>query len=501
MEHISTFQWQALTPELIILASVALLFILDLLWKENLSRKWLAGLGMLAILFAAIEVVNQFGKEPIQLLQDTFRMDGFSSALKLILLTGTAFVFVFSLIERENKKAEGEYYYLLLTALLGGMMLVSAADLIALYVGLELMALSSYILVGLPKHRETSSEAAWKYIILGSASSAFIIYGMSFLYGVTGSTNLFAISQKVMEQVGGPFENYLLLALFLMMVGFGFKIATAPFHMWTPDVYQGSMTPITAFLAVVSKAAAFGMVFRTLIIAYAPFTQTEVWYEIITWLLMLIAALSMIIGNTVALMQTNVKRFIAYSSIAHAGYLLVPFAMIGYVGYAVFTSFFYYMIAYLLMTMGTLVIIEWVTRNSGTGELRDFAGLYHRSPWLAISMTILLISLAGLPITAGFFGKLEIIMEAIKGTQFWLAGVMIITTVISYYYYFRVIRQMYFRMEKEKNSMSVSWPVTTLVLICLVGTIALGVWPDLLLNPLKQLDLPSSFSMLDSTPK
>lgn len=498
MEQIGTIQWQALTPELIILASVALLFILDFLLKEKTSRKWLAGIGILAIALATVAVVRQFGNDPVQLLQDTFRMDHFSSTFKLILLTGTAFVFLFSLIEQENKKAEGEYYTLLLAALLGGMMLVSAADLITLYVGLELMALSSYILVGLPKHRAASSEAAWKYIILGSASSAFIIYGMSFLYGVTGSTNLFTISQKVMEQVGGPFESYLLLSLFLMMVGFGFKIATAPFHMWAPDVYQGSITPVTAFLAVVSKAAAFGMVFRTFIIAYAPFTQTEVWYEIITWLLMLIAALSMIVGNTVALMQTNIKRFIAYSSIAHAGYLLVPFAVIGYVGYSVFTSFFYYMVAYLLMTMGALIIIEWVTRNSGSGELRDFAGLYHRSPGLAIAMTILLISLAGLPITAGFFGKLEIIMEAIKGTQFWLAGVMLVTTIISYYYYFRVIRQMYFRTEKDKEPMSVPWPVTTLVVICIIGTIALGVWPDLLLNPLKQLDLPSSFMMLEA---
>jgi len=501
MEQIGTIQWQALTPELIILAAAALLSILDLVWKENVSRKWLAGLGILAAILAGTAAIRQMGEQPIQFLQDTFRVDALSLTMKVILLAGTVLVLLFSLIERENRKAEGEYYYLLLAALLGGMMMVSSADLITLYVGLELLALSSYILVGLPKHRLASSEAAWKYVVLGGVSSAFILYGMSFLYGLTGSTNLFAINQKMIELLGGPYENLLLLSLFLMTVGFGFKIAAAPFHMWTPDVYQGSATPVTAFLAVVSKAAAFGMVFRTLVVAYFPFFQTGLWFEIVAWLFMLIAAVSMVIGNTVALMQTDAKRFIAYSSIAHAGYLLVPFAVFGYVGFNALSSFFYYVVAYLLMTTGALAIIEWVTRNAGTGDIRAFAGLYHRSPGLAIAMTIFLISLAGFPVTAGFFGKFAILMEAIKSTQIWLAAVMIVTTVISYYYYFRVIRQMYFRTEDEKPRLSVSWPITLLVFIGLAGTLLLGILPDLLMGPMNHLDFQSGFMMIESAPK
>ncbi|MBA4541823.1 NADH-quinone oxidoreductase subunit N [Thermoactinomyces daqus] len=498
MEHtLLDFNLRVMAPELIIVSAAALLVILELLLKESTSRNWIGWLGLLAVIAAGVSVGMEFGHPPYQILNDSYRVDSFSLAFKALLLGGGGLTILFSLAggKNEQPKPKGEYYILLLAALLGGMMMVSSADLLALYVGLELLSLSSYILVGINKRDRHSNEAAWKYVVLGGVSSAFLLYGMSFLYGLTGATNLFAIQGKMVEMVATQDQAYIYVSLFLMMVGFGFKIATAPFHTWTPDVYQGSPTPVTIFLAVVSKAAAFALVARVLLIAYLPLVSTGAWNEIVSWLLMILAACSMIIGNTAALRQTNAKRLLAYSSIAQAGYVLVPLSTLGFVGFDLFPSLFYYLCAYLFMTAGAFAVADCIAKSCKNDQISAFAGLSRRSPWLAGVMTIFLISLAGFPVTAGFFGKFYLLTSAVGSNQAWLAAAMILTTIVSYYYYFEFIRQMYFRApDLAAPRVSVSWAAWAVLAIGVTGTLALGLFPDLLLHELGKIDWHSAFA-------
>jgi NADH-quinone oxidoreductase subunit N len=494
------FDLRVMAPELVIVSAAALLSIIDLLLKESRSRKVIGWFGLAAVVLAGVFVAMAFGHEPYQILADTYRIDSFSLMFKAILLAGTAGVFLFSLAsgKEEWKSREGEYYYLLLTALLGAMVMVSSADLITLFVGLELLSLSSYILVGIRKERGEANEAAWKYVVLGGVSSAFILYGMSFAYGLAGSTNLFEISRRFAEGMGGSGHLFIYLSLFLMMVGFGFKVAFVPFHMWAPDVYQGASTPIAAFLAIVSKTAAFAFIIRVLLVAYSPLMSDASWMEVVSWMLMIVAALSMILGNTIALRQTNAKRLMAYSSIAQAGYLVVPFATIGLVPFDLFPSMLFYLVAYLFMTFGAFVVIEFVTKDRGHGGISAFAGLSRRSPWLAAAMTLFLISLAGLPLTAGFFGKFYLITSTLFNNQEWLAAVMILTTIVSYYYYFGIVRQMYFLPPYSDQKVPVPWLATIAILLGVGGTIGLGLFPEPLLTFIGELDWTSVLSIASS---
>lgn len=481
MDKISEINWMLLAPELIIVAAAALLSIIDLLLDRKISRRYIGIFSLLAVVCAGIYVVRQFHVSE-QLLQETYILEPFSAMIKLLILSGVACVILLSLAGKRQtlQSCEGEYYYLLLTATLGGLVMVSSFDLITLFVGLELLSISSYILVGIRKKNAGSAEAAWKYVVLGSVSSAFILYGMSFLYGLTGSTNLNEIKLQIVSVVQNGYGLYIYLALFLMILGFGFKIASAPFHTWAPDVYQGAYTPVTSFLAVVSKIAAFGLVLR-IFYAYLPLIYFGEWQAMIQPLLLILAALSMIVGNTVALMQTNAKRVLAYSGIAQMGYLLIPLAMLDHPGNVlVLPSTFYYLIAYLLMTIGTFAILFLVTEDADNEEISAFAGLYQRSPLLAFLLSIFLISLAGFPITAGFLGKFYILLNTLhSSTQFiWVAIVMISTTIISYFYYFRFIRQMYFRAPASSQPLRTPWSVRFILLIGIVGTVGLAIMPN-----------------------
>ncbi|MEW9032288.1 MAG: NADH-quinone oxidoreductase subunit N, partial [Planifilum fimeticola] len=414
------YDWTVMAPELILVAAAALMTLIDLVMKERWDRRWLGALGLAAVLAAGAFVVTGFGGKPYEILGNTYRVDDFALTFKALILGGTALVLLLSFahLGREEVQDQGEYYYLLLSAALGGMIMASSADLITLFVGLELLSISSYILVGVRKKRTDSGEAAWKYVILGGASSAFILYGMSFLYGMAGSTNLFVVQQRLVEAYTQGYESFVYLSLFLMIVGFGFKVASAPFHTWA---YQGAPTPVTGFLAVVSKTAAFAFVFRILIVAYLQPFQMGMWLEIAGPLLLILAGASMIVGNAVALRQTNAKRLLAYSSIAHAGYLLVPLAVWGF---SFFESTLYYLLAYLLMTIGAFAVLMIVEKNEKSEDIAAFAGLYQRSPLLAVAMTILLVSLAGIPVTAGFFGKFYILVNALSSAKLWIALIM-----------------------------------------------------------------------------
>lgn len=477
---LSNVNWMYLAPELIILSAAALLLIIDLLLKPNVSRRYFGIFSLISLIWAGIYVGWLFDKKE-RLLGDTYLLDSFSATVKILILIGVAFVILITLASnrRDFEAVEGEYYYLLLLATLGGMVIVSSADLITLFVGLELLSISSYILVGIRKKSQSGSEAAWKYLVMGSVASAFILYGMSFLYGFTGSTNLFTIKSETLQISQSGYILYIYLALFFIIFGFGFKIASAPFHTWAPDVYQGAYTSITSFLAVVSKIATFCFIFRFFI---------GEWHVILQPILLIIACVSMIVGNTVALMQTSVKRLMAYSGIAQIGYLLIPLAILGNF---FMESTFYYLLAYLIMTMGAFAILFLVTEDANSDEISAFAGLYHRSPLLALLMSVFLISLSGFPITAGFLGKFYILMDTLHSSvQYgWLAAIMILTTIISYFYYFRLIRQMYLRRPNQQASFQMPWSIGLVVLISFIGTIGLAVMPDWIMTIFSQIKM------------
>lgn len=474
------YQWSYLLPEITILVCATLLSLIDLFMGKKTSRAVLGWLAIAGVVLAGVFVFSNVNSldQPYSFMADMYRIDDYGNAFKLIFLAGVAFTLILSqsYLKKGEITHQGEYYYLLLTGLLGAMVMASSADLITLFVGLELLSISSYVLVGMRKSKLRSNEAAFKYVVSGGIATAVTLFGMSYLYGLTGTTSLYQLAERIATAYTNGFSFLVLLSFALMVVGLGFKIATVPNHMWAPDVYQGAPTPVTAFLAVVSKAAGFALVFRLLLLTfYGVFQQSED----LGLYLSFVAGLSMIIGNTMAIRQTNVKRMMAYSGIAQAGYLLVPFVTL--------TAFFFeqitfYLFAYLLMSFGAFAIIMVVTRDQGTEELKAFAGLYHRAPFLALSMTVFLLSLAGIPVSAGFFGKFYIFLSSIATKHYWLSAVMIGASVISYYYYFGIIRQMYMRPGQTEARLKAPLGVVFVVAITLIATLAFGIVPEVANN-------------------
>lgn len=491
-----------LAPELTIVITAVILSLLDLFMPKQISRTILAWLSIIGIAISTLFVVYFIGMlnpsdaaeavKPISLLNDSYRLDDFANLFKLFILIGSAMILFMSIgsLKREEIHHRGEYYYLFLPAILGAMIMVSSGDLITLYVGLELLSITTYILVALRKFNHQSNEAAFKYIVTGSIASAFILYGMSFLYGLSGSTNVMEINYAL-QQLDSSFSALIYVSFFLMLTGFGFKIAAAPFHAWAPDVYQGSATPVTAFLAVVSKAAGFAIMFRVLYNVFYPGTGVTAGMPIhddIFLALMVLAAVAMIVGNTMALRQKVTKRLLAFSGIANAGYLLVPLGIeLGGMRIDIFSELFFYLVAYYFMTLGALAVLMVVSRDNDDPKISAFAGMYHRSPALAIGMLILLLSLAGIPFTGGFFGKLYILLGAVRVQEYWLALVMIITSIISYYYYFGIIRQMFMRPGHGLQALKPTVPLAITIWICVIATVVMGIFPQWVLEAINRV--------------
>jgi NADH-quinone oxidoreductase subunit N len=330
LETLQQFNWSAMTPEFIILGVSALLTLLDLFMPKNMDRKILGWIGIAAIFAAIVSVLGMVGGPVTSILDNSFRLDSFAMAFKLLLLAGAGLVLFLAISYQAKDGLEeyrGEFYYLFLSALLGAMIMTSSGDLITLFIGLELLTVSSYILAGIKKYHLQSNESAMKYVINGGISTAITLFGMSYVYGLTGSTNLLEIASRL-STVTDTQQGYLLTLAFLMIfVGLSFKLAAAPFHMWAPDVYQGAPTPVTAFLSVVSKTAGFVIVLRILLSVFGSAASVgnpdrPILLEMQDYIAF-IAGATMIIGNVVALKQSNIKRMFAYSSIAHAGYILV----------------------------------------------------------------------------------------------------------------------------------------------------------------------------------
>jgi NADH-quinone oxidoreductase subunit N len=489
LDTLLSFEWGTMTPEFIILGIATALSVLDLFMPKHVDRKVLGWIGFIGVLAALVSLVMLIGQETTSILYDTFRLDSFAIAFKLILLVGAALVMLLAIDFNHNEGLEqykGEFFYLFLAALLGAMMMASSGDMITLFVGLELLSISSYILAGMRKRNLQSNESAMKYVINGGISTAITLFGMSYVYGLAGTTNLKGIA-TVFGGISDPQQVYILgLAFFMIFVGLSFKLASAPFHMWAPDVYQGAPTPVTAFLSVVSKTAGFVIMIRILlsIFGYIPVTedgqQMPLLFAVQDYIAFL-AGITMIIGNVIALRQRNIKRMFAYSSIAHAGYILVALTAMSFV---TFDSIWFYLLAYVLMNLGAFAIIQLITMKTGSEDISHFAGLYRRAPLLAVAMGIFILSLAGIPGTAGFIGKLNIFMGALMVDQahYVLVSIMIATTVVSYFYYFGIMTQMFFRPAADDAKIALPAGTVAVIVITAAATILFGVMPNVALD-------------------
>jgi NADH-quinone oxidoreductase subunit N len=369
----------------------------------------------------------------------------------------------------------GELYPLILFTVVGMMLMASGTDLMTIFLGLEVMSVSLYVLAGFNRANRKSNEAGLKYFLLGAFSTGFLLYGMALTYGATGTTRIATIAVQV-GQMSLPSANIMLLSgMLLMITGFAFKVAAVPFHMWTPDVYEGAPTPMTAFMSAGPKAAGFAAALRILLVAFP--TMVADWSQLF-WIL---AVLTMTVGNITALRQDNIKRMLAYSSIAHAGYCLVGFASGNPTGTA---GILFYMLSYTFMNIGAFAIIILVgKKGESNGNVSDFTGFGFKHPVLAVAMTVFLFSLAGIPPTAGFIGKFYLFSGAVQQGYIWLAIIGVLNSAASVYYYLRVMVFMYMKDPTEEfDWMQVSAPIALSLIISICGTLIPGVVPSLILQ-------------------
>ncbi|HEU4964752.1 MAG TPA: NADH-quinone oxidoreductase subunit N [Bacilli bacterium] len=487
--------WHVMAPEIVLVLCGFAILLFDLFVSKATARRWSPWLGVISLVIALVMVIYNFGvvsdaapgDPSLQVSNMLYMLDDFGNIFKVIFIGGTLLTMLMSIdyLKHNPDIKAPEYTYLLLFALVGAMVMASSYDLITLFIGLELLSISSYVLVAIRRNNAKSTEGAMKYLVIGSIASAVALYGMSFLYGVTGQTNI-AIGSQYIAQMWVDMKPLLILSFLLMLIGFGVKIALVPFHMWAPDTYEGAPNPITSFLSVVSKAAGFALILRTFVFGFArEFNEVSIY-------LLVLAAVTMVVGNIAALAQRNIKRLLAYSSVAQAGYLLVPLAVLGHGSgedaiWLAFGETSFYLFAYLFMTMGAFALLTAITREAGNETIDAFRGLYHRAPFQAVAMGIFMLSMAGMPITAGFFGKFYILVGAINTGYFWLAGLLFLTSAIAFYYYFRVLKAMFMKDSASQTQQPLPWSIRTVVWVGLVGTIVLGVLPNLFLDVLNTL--------------
>ncbi|MGQ9713474.1 MAG: NADH-quinone oxidoreductase subunit N [Anaerolineae bacterium] len=461
----------AIAPPLVVLLA-ALGVILADLWVRD--KRWLAFLGLVGVVAAAVVGLAFRGSVGDAALdfQGMARLDSLAVVLDLVLAVVAGLALLISLDYLDRKAVHyGEYYALLLLATAGMMWMAGATDLLVVFLGLEIFSIALYVLVAFTREEVRSLEGALKYFLLGAFASGFFLYGIALTYAATGTTRLERVV-AFLSQSGGP-APILLLAGGMLLVGFAFKLALVPFHMWAPDAYQGAPTSVTAFMSVGVKAAGFGALARVLLYAF-PGLQTY-W----VWPVAVLALLTMTLGNLAALAQGSLKRMLAYSSIAHAGYILVGVAA----GGDGLGGVLFYLMAYALMNVGAFaVVLALEGREDLDLTLEAVAGLGRRHPWLTAAMTIFLLSLTGMPPLAGFLGKLYVFSAAVKNGLLWLAIAGVLNAVVSAFYYLRVVLVMAFRpLEGERHPASCPALRTALVLSA-VGTVILGLWPSPLLQ-------------------
>ena len=459
-------------PELILVVFAIGAILLDLVNKgKNTERvAYLALAGVAATLIAVIAI----GSSEQSLFLGMVRLDSFAVFFKILILGATAVTIIFSIKSEElDPRMKGEYYALLIAVTFGMFLMVSSTNLLMIFISLETVSLTSYILAGFLTHNPRSSEAAFKYITYGAVASGTMLFGLSLLFGLTGTGDVVQISSRLTEMfsAGEAYPLVVLVIITFILAGIGYKMASVPFHMWSPDVYEGAPIPITAFLSVASKAAGFGLFIR---LFYSTFQASDI-VGSVDWSLMLaiVSALTMTLGNLAALPQQNVKRLLAYSSIAHGGYLLMGATLLTPDG---IHAILFYFIAYLFMNLGAFFVVVLIANELGSETIDGYRNLWSRAPFVAVSMAIFLFSLTGIPPFAGFFGKWLLFTAVIKQELYWLAVVGLLNSVVSLYYYARIIKAMFLETSDETDAISFSWGNLALLVVFVVPTFVIGFW-------------------------
>ncbi len=463
-----------LSPEITLTIFALLVLGLDLAFKR--LKDALAYVAIGGLILAIVVTALLFGTQG-SLFSEMLTVDPFALYFKIIACLTTGLVILSSIAFMETKTPyRGEFYGLLLLATLAITLLAGASDLVMIYLSLEFLSLTSYVLVGYLRGDPKSSEGGIKYFLYGAVTSAVMLYGISLLYGITGSTNLAEIRNALLFPPSPAASTpwLILPAVIFMLAGFGFKISLVPFHQWTPDAYEGAPTPIAAFLSVGPKAAGFAILIRVFLTAL-PTYQID-WVAILSG----ISLVSMTFGNLVAIQQTNIKRMLAYSSIAQVGYILLGVVAAGPETYGI-TGVLLFILAYLFTNLGAFVAVVAFSHVTGSDEIADYAGLIRRAPLLAAALVVFFASLAGIPLTGGFLGKLFVFGAAIQMGQkvfYFLAVAGVLNSIISLYYYFNVVRLMFFLPAKDETSLQIPRSLVLAMTVTMAMTLVMGLYPQ-----------------------
>jgi NADH-quinone oxidoreductase subunit N len=500
-------------PELIICVLGVVVMMVDAFGKP--SQRWVTGsisLAGLAAAAASSAWLWTSWRGPVTAFNGMIVLDELRLGFTLVFLVVSALTILISMVWVEDERLPaGEFHSLLMFATAGMMFMASAGDLVIVFLGLEILSIATYVMCGFRRTDVRSNESSMKYFILGSFSSAFLLYGIALTYGATstaaglpGTTNIGEIARRLPE---AQYPLLLFAGAAMMLVGFGFKIATAPFHVWTPDVYEGAPTPVTAFMAAGPKAAGFASFLRVFVFAF-PFVVATAHGSVAgqlhnAWLeaLVVLAILTMTIGNVVAIAQNNVKRMLAYSSIAHAGYALIGFIAAGAAANpeqrkTAIAAVIFYLLAYAVMNLGAFAVVQLIARaGDRRTEVEDYNGIGIKSPWLAFSLSLFLLSLFGMPLTAGFIGKVMVFRAALDQGYFVLVVIGVLNTAISAYYYLRLIIVMFFRERTtEWSAPPITASIALALVITILGVVYLGLFPDRVIHAL-QSKTPVSLSL------
>ena len=475
-------QVSSFLPELWLVGASILLLLVDLVRKGKESKGllyWIAGLGTLGALVSLSCVggnciFSGSPSTPVAAFSGFLKTDSLAAFFKLIILLATLISVLMTVryFKTHPTFYEGEFLAILLFSAAGASALASAQEIITLYISLETLTISSYLLASFLKKDKGSNEAGMKYLLLGAFSSALLLLGFSYVYGLTGTTVLSDVAKGLAAQTPSPLQ---VLAVILVIAGLAFKISLAPFHMWTPDVYEGAPTPVTAFLSVASKTAGFAAFVRLFWVGLSAPSVTPVWVALFG----VLAAMSIILGNLEALPQRNIKRMMAYSSIAQAGYVSTGFLAGGRLG---LTAVLFYLFVYLFANLGAFLAIVIVSHKTGSDQIEDYAGMWKRSPLIGVVLLVCLLSLAGVPPFAGFSGKWYLFGAAVKTGYTWLALVGMVFSVISLYYYLQVVRQALVSDAKDASPIEMNRLEQLVLIICVLFTVTLGFWPAPIMN-------------------
>lgn len=454
----------AILPEILMVILGLLVMGLDLVYRKERSRSlgwWTAG--GLAVIFVVSLAVARPGEDSQEMWGGMIRSDWLGFTFTLLFIFGAAITSLFAM-EIKQAGQQGEFYLLLLVATVGMSFMAISADLIILFLAIETTSIPLYILAGFLKTDKKSTESGFKYLLFGAMTSAIMLYGFSLLFAFAGTTNIYELAQGFMA--GKVSVGLILGALILVLVGLGFKTSVVPFHFWAPDVYEGASTPVAGFLSTASKAAGFAVLMRVLIAAFPMVAPS--WVTILA----VVSVATMTLGNAIALAQKNIKRMLAYSSIAHAGYVLIGVAAMSTLGT---TAAVFYLIVYVITNLAAFGLVAAFFRVSGSDEISSYAALSRRAPWLALAMLIVFLSLAGMPPFGGFVAKVLVFAAAVKSDMVWLAIVGVLNAIIGLYYYLIVLKVVYlYRSEEEDKPVPLTRPYVLALAVLIAGVILAG---------------------------